>query len=1409
MSEIRPTEEQQAVIDAAIQDDILVIAGAGSGKTFTLMQRITALIEQGVAPEHILGLTFTRKAAAQLLDKVTQVVNAHRGTTAYSLMRPTVMTYDAFFQSIVKRYGLLVGMPQEMTPLSDAGAYQIAADIVGKHIEGALSLRTHNGSHKSFSTIVGEVLSLHDAIAASMIGGDIDTIDAAVARIRQWDDAFAHRFDTLGTPEEYAQAVRAVDSKNANRNLAQMQTIRANVSEREFLLDCVLEFDQAKRERGLAQFSDFTIAAYRLVHRFPSIGHAYRKLFSHVFLDEYQDTSTTQAQLLVSLFRSNSGQTAERSNMGISKSNRSAVTAVGDPFQSIYAWRGASPGAFRLFRQDFAMQDDVPSYTLSQTMRNSQVVLEAANTVTVPLRRPMQVPTSASLREVDVAQLRAKPKAVVGTVGALSVSTQGQQVQAVAQFARLAAQKYRKRAQEEHVSPVAVLMRSKAQIPVYRQAIEAAGLSCEVVGVEGLLQRPDVADMIAVLQALTFRDNPAPLMHVLASPRFALDTQALHTLAGLARATNEQMQYAALVEANAVEPGLTTSKEIRTALRSYRNALAPARTIVDVITNQHFAALLREYVQREHKTLAEPMMCSLIAASQMMRNAEHSMHRSIQEAIYGVFRALQLDIDPIVAASIIRQQEQVQETAESSSTLNARAVSEHELSTGNTNNTSSTQQPATAQTSDTHSELALQAVLQLVDAYTSEQPQGVRPTMAGLLSWINAQRDISGELAPAQGQADVVIMTIHQSKGLEWPAVIIPQLNEEVFPGGGNKATGDNLKITELVAPSEDDVLADTSRADEEHYDGQYQVPEYSENAKTWLHNATSVPPTIRIDHDILPHFPHNASNDADITEQMQSITSLEQLILECTGEINTLTDAVDDAVSGVWRGQRSEYGKRYHDDDRRLMYVALTRSECDALVICSKYSSDMTVPYSGMDVENLVFAGTARKPSNFWKEVYGSLSHASQFTQIPVEDTFGGHIEGIFVGEDADEYYQNVVCEPWEHPLALSTTLERSTWPWHVEPESTRAALRTSAQQVQDAVAQSIQDGQQKQEDTKTQIASDEVDTTQTTNAVGSSPLTKAAQQLIAQGALIPKTPTAPMIMVDTDGSGEANIGETSAERQQALQQVQMLQQLQAQGARILEAGRQSVTQVQHRLTLEHSSVQDQLDYWQGIVRPMPTVESFVAAAGTSFHAWAQEYILPEALSAAGNEESVGQPTMEMLHQWRAPRIEELEQELASLQSENEHAASDLANHAASSDVQNALHAQRYRELQWRKRLVESPWNARLPLWVERSVLMSIEGRIYNGKLDAVFAGGIDEHSRAQYTIIDWKTGKRPTGQDISDKLVQLDLYRLLLARTQGIDIECIDAALYYVSEAQESNRLIVAAGHQEKEIIERLTRL
>ena len=207
--------------------------------------------------------------------------------------------------------------------------------------------------------------------------------------------------------------------------------------------------------------------------------------------------------------------------------------------------------------------------------------------------------------------------------------------------------------------------------------------------------------------------------------------------------------------------------------------------------------------------------------------------------------------------------------------------------------------------------------------------------------------------------------------------------------------------------------------------------------------------------------------------------------------------------------------------------------------------------------------------------------------------------------------------------------------------------------------------------------------------------------------------------------------------------------------------------------------------------IRPIPSIPSIDANLGTKFHAWAQQFV-----DSATPSESCA------CYEWK--NIVKHGISLEKTPEDRQKVIDDFNQSRKDSDSQScALN-------QWKQRLIESRWAKRVPLAAEMPILMQIDDsafadRIINGTLDAVFAGGLDAGDTTKlYTIVDWKTGKRPkSAEDIRLKLEQLDWYRMLLARATNVDLRCIDATLYYVSEARAENREIHALCKTRDEIL------
>lgn len=1380
--------EQAKVVNAPTGDDVLVVAGAGSGKTYTMTRRIINLIAQGVPAERILGLTFTRKAASELLSRVSAAVLADGGDERFAnraFLKPEVSTYDAFFQTIVRQYGLLVGFDQNTQPLSQAGAIQLATTVVGRHMD--ILFEQDLGA---FKTVVNGVLGLSHAIGNAMIGGSTTTMDEAIGRVRAWDQAFLAQLDiAIGdtpVPDEAPKAkVPTKNKKDTEETFAAKQEeyraqlrdicvykcaqLRDVTRRRETLLTLVEEYEREKRVQNMAEFSDFTIAAYQLVARFPSIGERYRRRYTHVLLDEYQDTSTTQAMLLATLFHPQSDADADRSSSrwreaarsagGRSKDgvglSRSAVNAVGDPFQSIYAWRGASPGAFRMFQKDFGMPADAKPYPLSVTRRNTCIVLRVANNLTEPLRIPPRRAGSSLMREVDVANLSAMDNAAEGTIGVLGFATFGQEADAVARFAKQAIARYRKDAAATAASDtphVAVLFRGKTHMAQFAQELERAGLTTLVVGYSALLERPEVQDLIALLHAAADHTDSASLMRLLATPRFGLGSESLTRLAGMAEDLDSQCRYRALVESGiigsgsdgaraddghdeatvptSIDSGLVSEADggsdiatfadpqVKAIVKQYRDRVPHAVFLIDMMMRDDLPSLLSRRGGFDETTSHR-----IIQAGEVLQRVHAVTNHPLKEVIDAAVRALNLDIDTIVAQAVKNPSQPVNPTQ-------ARSP--------------------------------LQSVAALVDTYTQEIVEGVNPTLRGFMSWVDSLGQIEEDTAAVPDTpADVVLMTIHQAKGLEWDAVAVVSMQSGVFPSNQG---GLHVEL------------------DAEHPGGgageSWTPPEYKATVRSWADDPAAVPAPVRVDAGILPRFPHDANPDDAPVETLRALDDVEVIDDEFYGDLRSkdIGDDMDVADPSSWYlTQEEEYGRRLLADERRLAYVALTRAKKDALLTYSQYSILDRDPSQYLNCPGK--RPSASKPSVFWTEMQDSLCHesglvsacksgsagysenadaiadsspdlavagaASGASAHPSLDQLGvDRPQGFFVGDHATEYERDVVEEAWNAPLEEREQGGGPTWPAKLS-EETLSKL--------------------------------------TGGMSGDSGLvTDDPDSLLARARMLVEDPD---LMPWSFGRGEREIDRY----------------VRRQAEHLLEHGRQNVTALQVRAG--HMTQREERGYWRGLIRPIPRVASPAAEAGTLFHAWAEQFI-----NAYGDGQSID---ADGIGAYDSSSIETGTAGTCREPVTRESLLHDLSELEMKSDT---LTAKERQLTVWQRRLAESTWSERRPAWAERQIVVSIPQLgdvIVNGKLDAVFHGGLDANDPTkQYTIVDWKTGRKPRKpQDIEHKLVQLDWYRLLLSYIEHVPLDRIDATLYYLSEPDEGARELHARAKTEQEILAELS--
>jgi DNA helicase-2/ATP-dependent DNA helicase PcrA len=271
---------------------LLVLAGAGTGKTRVVTYRIANLIRNGVKPDRILAVTFTKKAAAEMLQRATALLvrkagrggrpasgttgNVKKQSKKDALPRPEISTFHSLCVRILRRHIKHLGYPEKFV-ICDRGEQEGQARAVLRE------LRAPNGA---------------------LAPGDL------LAYIGRWKTAAVRPDGAVGSADGEREQLASIGYRRYQDNLKKL---------------------------GAVDFDDLLLLTEELFQRFPAVRKEEAARFDHVMIDEYQDTNQSQYQIV----------------KGLAKEHRN-LCVVGDDDQSIYAWRGAEVTHILRFQQDWA-----------------------------------------------------------------------------------------------------------------------------------------------------------------------------------------------------------------------------------------------------------------------------------------------------------------------------------------------------------------------------------------------------------------------------------------------------------------------------------------------------------------------------------------------------------------------------------------------------------------------------------------------------------------------------------------------------------------------------------------------------------------------------------------------------------------------------------------------------------------------------------------------------------------------------------------------------------------------------------------------------------------------------------------------------------------------------------------------
>lgn len=517
-----PSDEQWAAISAPLDAPMLVLAGAGSGKTAVMSARVLWAVGSGlVRPEQVLGLTFTNKAAGELGARVRQLL----GQLPEAAGDPVVQTYHAFAIDLIAQYGLLVGAEASAMLLSPTDLAQATFRSVARSARRCDELGT---SH--INTVRERVQSLDEQLSEHL---------CTPARLREFDQRLI--------------AALSVEKGAAARDAAIAARRRMITSE-------VVEDVRADRAReAVVSFADLMRLAVQ-VSQVPQAAADVRERFAIVLVDEYQDTSVAQARLLHNLF----GQGYP-------------LTAVGDPLQAIYGWRGASVANIDGFPETFG----ATTRPLTINRRSGSLILDVAN----------EVASGVRAHHPGVQVLRPGGEAAGSVSAALFAGAQEEQDWVVQRIADLL--------DAGHVpDEIAILCRTNAYIDTYAKALRVAGIPVAAASLGSVLHLPEVMEVLSVLRVAQSGDNAA-IVRLLTGPQWRIGPSDLAALGARAQsfidgsvsppvsvAQRAQQAVAAVDPVDVVslleavyDPGPHVSAEARGRLRAFTaqlDAIRPA-----------------------------------------------------------------------------------------------------------------------------------------------------------------------------------------------------------------------------------------------------------------------------------------------------------------------------------------------------------------------------------------------------------------------------------------------------------------------------------------------------------------------------------------------------------------------------------------------------------------------------------------------------------------------------------------------------------------------------------------------------------------------------------------------------------------------------------------------------------------
>ncbi|MEV0951872.1 UvrD-helicase domain-containing protein [Promicromonospora sp. NPDC050249] len=512
-------QQRAAVVHEGGQ--LLIVAGAGSGKTRVLTHRIAYLLATGRARAgEVLAITFTNKAAAEMRERVAGLVGPAAG-------RMWVSTFHSACVRILRREATTLGLRSSFS-IYDAADSQRLITLVTRELNLDPKKYPARGLSNKISDLKNELID---------------------------PETYARQTGANATEEALAAAA-AAESGAIRRPWGGQSAEERNTTAPKFdqvLADVYTRYQARLTQANALDFDDIIMTTVNLLQAFPNVAEHYRRRFRHVMVDEYQDTNHAQYTLVRELAGVGTDGSADSTDGGLDPAE---LTVVGDSDQSIYAFRGAT------IRNILEFEKDYPAATtilLEQNYRSTQNILSAANAV--------------------ISRNAGRTPKRLWTDSGAGAKIVGYVADDEHQEARFVADEIDKLGDSDGVRPgdVAIFYRTNAQSRALEEVLVRVGLPYKVVGGTRFYERREVKDAVAYLRALANEDDDVNLRRILNVPKRGLGDRAESLVASFA--DRERISFGAALERADEIPGMT-NRSLKPLL-VFRDMMRELRALVD------------------------------------------------------------------------------------------------------------------------------------------------------------------------------------------------------------------------------------------------------------------------------------------------------------------------------------------------------------------------------------------------------------------------------------------------------------------------------------------------------------------------------------------------------------------------------------------------------------------------------------------------------------------------------------------------------------------------------------------------------------------------------------------------------------------------------------------------------------